>query len=87
MNARNERAYRKHHNMRRHNYVQDHANDTDDIMPDPTTDVMYEHEDDTDDIPEGFDPLALTQRGSAIDAMNNLALQETMWAPIPEEEQ
>lgn len=87
MNARNERAYRKHHNMRRHNYVQDHANDTDDIMPDPTTDVMYEHEDDTDDIPEGFDPLALVQRGSAIDAMNNLALQETMWAPIPEEEQ
>jgi len=37
---------------------------------------MYEHEDDTDDIPEGFDPLALTQtRGSALEAMNNLEIQ------------
>ena len=38
---------------------------------------MYEHEDDTDDIPDGFDPLALNQiregfqRGSALEAMQN----------------
>jgi len=36
---------------------------------------MYEHEDDTDDIPDGFDPLALNQRGSALEAMQNLELQ------------
>jgi len=36
---------------------------------------MYEHEDDTDDIPEGFDPISLNQRGSAIEAINNLELQ------------
>jgi len=36
---------------------------------------MYEHEDDTDDIPDGYDPLALYQRGSAVEALNNLELQ------------
>lgn len=60
--------------MRRHNFVQDHANDTDDILPDQDANVMYNHEDDTEDIPDGYDPLEMVQRGSAIEFMNNLEL-------------
>ena len=89
MNAKNERAYRRRlHNMRR-NFVQDHANDTDDILPEYNPldykNVQYNHEDDTEDIPEGFDPLELNQRGSAVEALQNLELQQHFWEEVPEE--
>lgn len=89
MNARNERNYQKHlQQLRRYNFAQarDHANDTDDIMHEgDQAQVMYEHEDDTDDIPEGFDPISLNQRGSAIEAINNLEIQQHFWEEQPEE--
>lgn len=49
--------------------------------------TRYNHEDDTDDIPEGYDPLDLVQRGSAVEFMNNLELQKKMWTNPDEGEE
>lgn len=59
-------AQKPHHHHHHHPHqkgaiqLDDHKNDTDDLVEDVTF-LEFDHENDTDDIPSGLDPFQLTQ--------------------------
>jgi len=48
--------------------------------------LQYEHENDTEDIPENLEPLSYVSRGSAMEFMKLQEMQKNFWKLVPDEE-